>query len=109
MARHASRLALAFLALGLFASSAIAQYSGGGLWGRGKAGDTIRIENTDTGVNREEKLAADGKYRFERIPVGTYVLTITHADGTMDLPVKVRVALGTNTYVPAADNAAADK
>jgi hypothetical protein len=98
MARHATRVASALLAAGLFASAAFAQYSGGGLWGRAKSGDAVRVENPDTGVVREETLAEDGKYRFERLQVGIYTVTITHPDGTSETK-KVRVALGTNTYV----------
>ena len=99
MARHAHRIVVAFVAATLFAGSALAQYSGGGLWGRGKTGDVVKIENADTGVTREETLTEDGKWRFERIPVGVYTITVTHSDGTADEPKKARVALGTNTYV----------
>jgi hypothetical protein len=99
VARFVHRLAVALFALGLFISSAIAQQSGGGLWGRAKAGDAVHIENPDTGTKQDQTVAEDGRYRFERIPVGIYTVTITHADGTQDPPKKVRVQLGTNTYV----------
>ena len=58
----------------------------------------MKIENADTGVSREETLPEDGKWRFERIPVGIYTITITHKDGTTETK-KARVQLGTNTYV----------
>ena len=99
MTRSIHRCAVAVAALMLVVSGAWAQYSGGGLWGRGKSGDVVRIENADTGVKQDQTLAEDGKYRFERIPVGTYTVTVTHADGTQDPPKKVCVQLGTNTYV----------
>ena len=98
MARHAHRIVVAFVAAPLFAGSALAPYSGGGLWGKGTTGDVVKIENADTGVTREETLTEDGKWRFERIPVGVYTVTITHQDGTTETK-KARVALGTNTYV----------
>lgn len=98
MAKHRNRIATALFALVLFAGGAIAQYSGGGLWGRGTAGDVVTIENPDTGIKQDQTIGDDGKYRFERIPVGEYVVTIKHADGTSEAK-KVRVALGTNTYV----------
>ncbi|KGQ18130.1 Oar protein [Lysobacter dokdonensis DS-58] len=99
MIRLPHRVLAAIAALCLSISCAYAQYSGGGLWGRAKAGDVVHIENADTGVKQDQTLAEDGKYRFERIPVGVYTITITHADGTVDPPKKARVALGTNTYV----------
>ncbi|MGO4552317.1 carboxypeptidase-like regulatory domain-containing protein [Lysobacter sp. 2RAF19] len=94
---HRSFVAVA--ALGLFVSTAYAQHSGGGLWGRAKTGDVVHIENTDIGTKREQTMTEDGKYFFERMPVGIYTLTITHADGTTDAPKKIRVQVGTNTYV----------
>ena len=99
MAKPVHRFAVALFALGLFISSAFAQHSGGGLWGRAKAGDVVRIENPETGTKQDQTLSEDGRYRFERIPVGTYTVTVTHADGTQDPPKKVRVQLGTNTFV----------
>ena len=98
MATHRNRFALALLALALFAGTAFAQYSGGGAWGRATKGDVVTIESPETGIKREETVGDDGKYRFERIPVGEYTVTITHADGTSDVR-KVRVALGTNTFI----------
>ena len=99
MNRFVHRFVVAIAAFGLFISAAYAQHSGGGLWGRAKAGDTVRIENAEIGTKREQAMTEDGKYYFERIPVGIYTLTVTHADGTQDQPKKVRVQLGTNTYV----------
>jgi hypothetical protein len=99
MKRSVHRILAAIAALALFVSAAHAQYSGGGLWGRATAGDVVQIENTELGTKRNETVPEDGKYRFERIPVGTYTVTITHPDGTQDPPKKVRVQLGTNTYV----------
>ncbi len=99
MKRFAHRFLVAIATFGLFVSTAYAQHSGGGLWGRAKSGDVVRIENTDIGTKREQTLTEDGKYYFERMPVGIYTLTITHADGTQDAPKKIRVQVGTNTYV----------
>ena len=55
MAKLVHRFAVALFALGLFISAAFAQHSGGGLWGRAKAGDTVRIENPEIGTKRNRR------------------------------------------------------
>ena len=96
MNRH--RFTLALLLAALF-SPAAAQQSSGNLMGDGKAGDVVRVERQATGFHREIKVEVDGKYRIPRVPTGIYIVTVTHADGTVDKPKEVRVQIGTTTRV----------
>jgi hypothetical protein len=95
----ATRHTIAFVVCTLLAPVAFAQQSSGNLAGDGKAGDTVRVERTETGFVRELKVEQDGKYRMPRIPIGIYVVTVTHADGTKSKPQEVRVQTGTTARV----------
>ena len=87
-------------ALALAASfSAAAQHSTGNLMGEAKAGDTIVLQAQEIGINREITIEKDGKYRVPRLPLGTYVVTVRHADGTSDEPKAVAVRGGTTVRV----------
>jgi len=99
MATQGRRFALALMIAGTVAPIALAQYSGGGIIGDGKAGDVVRVERESIGFMREVKVDADGKYRVSRVPTGIYVVTVTHADGTAEKPKEVRVQIGTTTRV----------
>ena len=85
----------------LFASQAAAQLATGNLQVDGKAGDTVVIRQPDVGFERKMDLTED-RYTFRRIPVGWYVVEVTHADGTTMQPARVRVPVGTTTRVPIA-------
>jgi len=99
MATQGTRFAFGLVLAGLLAPGALAQYSGGGIIGDGKAGDSVSIEAPATGVKRETTLKKDGKYNFSRIPVGVYIVRVTHADGTQDKPKQITVQLGTTARV----------
>jgi hypothetical protein len=99
MATQGRRFALALMIAGTVAPIALAQYSGGGIIGDGKAGDQVTIEAPATGVKRETTLKEDGKYRFSKIPVGVYIVRVTHKDGTQDNPKQITVQLGTTARV----------
>jgi hypothetical protein len=71
------------LAAGLFAAQAsLAQVSSGALSGRVAATDKVVVRNVDTGLVREVKVKDDGTFWVRRLPVGTYEVTVTHADGS---------------------------
>ena len=91
------RLSIALAAAALFAFGANAQDSTGGIVGNANAGDTVELHAPEIGVHREVSVEATGKYKINRLPVGVYVVTIKHADGTADAAKKVAVRVGTTT------------
>jgi len=87
------------LLLAALSAPLVAQQSSGNITGDGKSGDMVHIERQDTGFKRDVKVEADGKYRVARVPTGVYVVTVTHADGTVEQPKQVNVQIGTTTRV----------
>ncbi|UHQ18317.1 carboxypeptidase-like regulatory domain-containing protein [Lysobacter sp. KIS68-7] len=86
------RIALTFAALMTVASAAHAQHSSGSIVGTAVTGDVIDVKGSDTGFHRELKIDEDGKFQLRSVPVGSYIVTVTHADGTTtESSVEVRV------------------
>ena len=90
-------LALAALSAAVFGVNA--QQSDGNIMGVAKAGDTVVIHADATGVHREMTVEADGKYQFRRMPLGTYVVTVKHADGQAEKPKQVTVRPGATARI----------
>ncbi|UHQ20700.1 carboxypeptidase-like regulatory domain-containing protein [Lysobacter sp. KIS68-7] len=90
---------LALAALSAIAFGANAQQADGNIMGIAKAGDSIEIKAPETGVHREITVETDGKYQFRRVPLGTYVVTVKHADGQTEQPKQVRVVVGATARV----------
>ena len=98
MSTFLKSVAVGVVALGAsFAASA--QQSSGNLVGEAKAGDTVVLQAPDIGVNREISIDHDGKYHVRRLPMGTYVVTVRHADGTSEPQKAVVVRAGTTARV----------
>ncbi|MCL1635321.1 TonB-dependent receptor [Luteimonas sp. SX5] len=53
----------------------------GAVSGRATAGDTITIENTNTGFSRTITVSGDGSYRLSQLPIGQYTITRKGVDG----------------------------
>ncbi|TAK52069.1 MAG: TonB-dependent receptor [Gammaproteobacteria bacterium] len=89
------------LAVGMvLASGAQAQSNiTGSIFGKTAPGDTIVIENADTGFRREVEAGSDGSYRLRQTPSGTYVVTVKRADGTTLKRENVVVYVGVGTSV----------
>ena len=85
------------LAAGLFAAQgALAQGPGAALAGTVAPTDKVVVRNIDTGFTREVKVQDDGDFAIRRLPVGTYEVTITHADGSEEkLQVAARIGITT--------------
>ena len=87
------------LAAGLVAAQgSLAQQSGGGLSGKVAATDKVVVRNVDTGLTREVPVSDSGFFHARRLPVGTYEVTIKHADGT-EQKVMAAARIGTTTRV----------
>lgn len=88
------------LAMGLaVAGMAAAQSPTANLSGEGKPGDIAVIHNVDTGFTREVKVKRSGRYQLRNLQIGTFTVTLKHADGTFDTPKLVTLRVGSTTRV----------
>ena len=93
------RTAFAFAATALIAFGANAQQASGNIAGNAKTGDTIEVTGNGTGFHRELKIDKDGKYQLRSVPLGDYVVAVSHADGTSETPKGVSVRAGSTARV----------
>lgn len=94
---RAAAVALSLLLLA--ASAASAQSSSSALAGRVAVGDTVSLHSVDTGLDRAVPVRADGRYQMRNLPVGTYELTVRHADGSRPRTVLVKTQVGRTTRI----------
>lgn len=96
----AVRHALAVSATALMMSGpALAQSTGGSVFGQAASGDTIIVEGEGTGFRREISVGSDGSYRVPALSPGRYRITLRHSDGTTVVREGVLVSAGTGTPV----------
>lgn len=96
----AVRHALAVSATALIVSSpALAQSTGGSVFGQAASGDTVIVEGEGTGFRREISVGSDGSYRVPALSPGRYRITLRHSDGTTVVRDSVLVSAGTGTPV----------
>ncbi len=76
-----------------------AQSSSGHIAGSAVAGETIVVDGVGNGFHRGLKIDKDGKYAIRRVPVGTYVVTRTGADGSTGTPQRIEVHVGVTARV----------
>ena len=104
------RTALA-VALGMsLAGTAMAQSNASGvIFGRVDAsrGNTIHLENIDTGQSRDITVDSAGRYRASSLPVGRYKVSLVKDGQTVESRDNVLVAVGTGSDVSFAAGAAA--
>jgi hypothetical protein len=98
--RNTNRLAGA-IATTLIAASPVAlgQSTSGSVFGTAAAGETVLVENGQTGFHREVAVDKDGSYRMPALPPGSYKVTLKHADGSTVVRDAVAVSAGTGTPV----------
>jgi len=89
--------------------AALAQSTGGSVFGQAASGDTVIVEGEGTGFRREISVGSDGSYRVPALSPGKYRITLRHADGTSAVREGVLVSAGTGTsvtFITTADGAA---
>jgi hypothetical protein len=97
--QYVKRATLA-LALGLLLAGAVsAQSAVAHIRGQAVAGDTVLIQNVDTGFKREVKVGANGRYQLRNLPVGTFSVTVKHADGRVEAAKLVALRVGVTALV----------
>jgi hypothetical protein len=83
-----------------FSAGASAQSNSTGiLAGLAAPGETVVVQNPKTGFKRTIAAGKNGKYRVSSLPIGVYVVTITHADGTRHVSEPASVRIGLTTQV----------
>ena len=83
----------------LATTTAQAQATSGNITGVAKAGDTVVIDGVGTGVHREIPIDKDGKYNLRRLPLGSYIVVVKHADGSADPGKQVSIQAGVTARV----------
>jgi hypothetical protein len=80
-----SALAVAFAAT-FYGGSALAQSTVGDITGSAAyvQGETIQVQNLDSGVTREVTVGADGRFRASSLPIGHYQLNLIQNGQTVD-------------------------
>lgn len=90
---------LAGVALAAASFAAPAQHASGNIMGDAISGDTVVVEAPAIGVRREIQVTEDGRYRIARLPIGSYYVTVRHADGTAEAVKGIAVRAGTTSRV----------
>ena len=84
----------------LFSAGAQAQSnSTGNIAGDATAGDVVVITNPSTGFTRKHTVGQNGHYKINALPLGSYVVTVQHADGTVYLTQPTRVQMGRTSNI----------
>lgn len=84
----------------LFSAGVQAQTnSTGSIAGHATAGDMVIITNPKTGFTRKVTVGEDGQYKVKALPLGSYVVTVQHADGTVYLTQPAQVQIGRTSNI----------
>jgi len=59
-------------------------------------GAKVKLTNTQTNISRTTTSSNDGGYLFTLVPVGTYALTVTHADFQTSIEANIKLELNQN-------------
>lgn len=70
----------------------------GYVYGNGKAGTEVKIENSSTGATRTATVTGSGSFRTPNVPPGVYKVTFTNASGE-SVTREVAVSIGAGTSV----------
>lgn len=102
-ARPLLRLSALSVALGMsLAGTALAQSNiTGSIFGQvgARQGDTVLIQNADTGFARSTTVDASGRYRFSSLPVGKYKVTLQNHGTTVSSRDNVTVVISGGSEV----------
>ncbi len=98
-------LSALLLVFAIGGTAAAQSNSSANITGEAKAGDTVLIFSPDTGMKRELVIQKDGKFRARSLPVGTYQVTIKHADGSVSATRTATLRVGATAYIAADDPA----
>ena len=83
--RRRLALAVAFAIGAGAAGGALAQSNASGsIFGSATPGDTVHIENTATGLRRDITVDANGRYRANSLPIGSYDVSLMHNGAVVD-------------------------
>lgn len=100
--RHRHGFAIRSLAMmavigvcGAAGSAAVyAQATSGKIFGKAPAGDTISVQSTTSGFQRQDQADSKGRYSIDPLPVGTYTVTLEENGSPVVKHVNVPVVVG---------------
>lgn len=93
-----SKALLATLVFGWSATAHSQSNIEGYVYGTGRAGSEVRIENTETGYSRTATVQRSGSFRTPNVPPGVYQVTYTNPSGE-SVSREVIVTIGAGTSV----------
>jgi len=80
---------------GAAGSSAVnAQATTGKIFGKAPAGDTISVQSTTSGFQRQDQADSKGRYSIDPLPVGVYTVTLEESGHPVVKHVNVPVIVG---------------
>ena len=96
--RRAALVAALLSAMALTSAGQAQTNSTGNVAGTATAGDVVMVKSPKTGFSRTVTVGPNGKFRLGALPIGSYMVTVKHADGTVVLqrPAAVRIGLTTS-------------
>lgn len=93
-------MAAAIAISGVAASAAAqAQATAGRVFGKAPAGETILVQNSADGLQREGQANAKGRYTISHLPVGVYTVTLEKDGQPVAKHLKVGVGVGRGSRV----------
>ena len=71
-----------------------AQATAGKIFGKAPAGDTVSVQSTTTGLQRQDQADAKGRYSIEPLPAGVYTVTLEENGHPVAKHLNVPVVVG---------------
>jgi hypothetical protein len=90
-------IAGAFVLAGV--STASAQATAGGVFGKAPAGYAVSVRSVSTGAGRTVHVDASGRYFAGELPIGVYTVTLKNNDQPIAKHLNVPVSVGRNAEV----------
>lgn len=96
--------ALAVFSMAIAPSVHAQSNSAGSIFGKVENGDTIVVENVDTGLIREISVGDDGRYNASALPIGNYVVRLENDGEVVETRSDVLVRIGSGSNVSFTDD-----
>jgi Carboxypeptidase regulatory-like domain len=81
------------------ASNAMAQDTGGSIFGWGPAGQKISVKGVTSGMHRHVTVKSNGHYSISRLPLGVYTVTLEKDGKPVDTRSNISIKVGRGAEV----------
>lgn len=100
-ATHGRRLAgwVAACLLAFGSVNAMAQDTGGSIFGWGPAGQKVSVKGVTSGMHRHATVKSNGHYSVGRLPLGTYTVTLERDGKPVDSRSNINLTVGRGAEV----------